>query len=208
MPFPNAIFDNTVFNIAAQISSCDLIALSGTFLFQQILVPQQILAEMQQFPAQYDMIAGAKMQKYTEFISKKRLSLELCVTYDPITLAFLATQNNIDKGEAEAIAQAQHRQIYVFFTDDEKFISNLPISYQHIRCYPTLFLIILLDINDLLPNYAQIIKEYFDYKPLPLKSGKTDFRNLYKQGLEYYSSRPDKKIISKKTSFKQLNINI
>ncbi len=208
MPFANVIFDNTVFNIAAQIASCDLIGLSGALLFQQILVPQQILSEMQQFPIQYDLKAGLKMQNYSNAIINNYQNLQLCTSLDIITFSLLKELAYIDVGEAEAIAQAQKRQVYAFFTDDELFINNLPASYQHIRCYPTLFLIILLDINNFLPDYKQTLIEFFSYKPLPQNKGKTYFRNLYTKGLQYYGLPLDKKKIADKTSFKQLGIDI
>lgn len=202
---PTVIFDNTVFNISARIDICDIVQLSKN-LFYNMLVPEAIFYEIQQFPLGHEPRADAKMQLYARNILLRKAGLQLCTTYDVIVLANISTLKDVDRGEAEAIAQAEKRDVKYFFTDDEKCIKSLEGLYAHIKFVPTLFLICLLDIENYLIDYQKVIQEYFAYKPLPKKGGKKYFREIYAQALEYYGLPPDKKKINLKTSFKILGI--
>jgi predicted nucleic acid-binding protein len=204
-----AIFDNTVFNIAARIQSCDLIELA-TNLFEHIFVPQAIHIEMQSFPPNIEPLAQMRMQRYVSAVKAVKRGIQICTTVDIIVQSNIETVPNVDKGEAEAIAQAAKRNVRYFFTDDEKCKNALADSYSDINITfaPTIYLIALLDINNFLPDYAQVMREYFAYKPLPKKGGKAFFRQQYEAAMQFYSITYDKKIINKKTSFKALGISI
>jgi predicted nucleic acid-binding protein len=207
---PSAIFDNTVFNIAARIQSCDLIGLASN-LFQYMLVPQEIYEEMQRFPLGYEPEADRKIQNYIKQIKPFKTGLQLCTTYDPVVFAILKTKQGVDKGEAEAIAQAERRGVFLFFTDDQRCADALQAHYTHIRFVSTLHLISLLDIMQLIVDYKIVLQEYFAYKPLPRqvssrKKMLAKFRKEYEDALSYFSLPIDKKLISQKTSPKKLGI--
>ncbi len=207
---PDAILDNTVFNISARIHTCDLISLADN-LFNNILIPQAIASEIQSFPKGYELEAEQKMEYYFSRIRLGSKGLQLCTTYDSVVLSFIKDQQNVDNGEAEAIAQAQKRYIGLFFTDDDKCIRTLSPLYPNIRFVPTLYLIALLDVLGYLPNYDEVIREYFTYKPLPLqskarKNEKEKFRSAYKNAVLHFNLSISKKDISKKTSLKRLGL--
>jgi predicted nucleic acid-binding protein len=201
----NAVFDNTVFNIASRITSCDLINLALNH-FSTILVPLKIHQEIQNFPRGIELNVENKMMYYARKITLDNKKLELCQTYDTIILALYKGLKNIDEGEAEAIAQAEKRQSRFFISDDEKCVEALKGKNLNIQIVSTLFLIALLDCLGLIPDYPRTIQEYMNYKPLPKKGGKTYFRNQYKMALQYLGLYPDKKLLSVKTSFKELGI--
>jgi predicted nucleic acid-binding protein len=200
-----AIFDNTVFNIAARIESCDLIALA-TNLFADILVPQAIFQEIQSFPTGYEPYADRRMQSYERAVLQKQNSLRLCTTYDIVELVMVQTIPNVDRGEAEAIAQAQKRFVKLFFTDDEKCISALQNRFLAVDFVSTLHLIALLDIQNFLPDYKEVVREYLVHKPLNRKTGKAKFRADYQKALHYFGLPNDKKLLNDKTSLKKLGL--
>lgn len=204
----SAIFDNTVFNIAARIQSCDLILLA-TNLFEGILIPQEISSEINNFPTGKEFSVERRMQQYYKLILSEKHVLELCTTLDPVVFSVLSTQNGVHKGEAEAIAQAQKRSVFLFFTDDFDCILNVKPLYPNIRFVSTFFLIALLDIEGLLPDYQYVMKEFLAFRPLPSNTHRkklllSQWRLEYQAAMKHYSLQVDKKIISDKTSFKQI----
>lgn len=207
------IFDNTIFSNAARIHSCDLILLAKS-LFHTILVPNEVLNEIQQFPIGKEITTEKRMQTYADMILlPPNKGLQLCTSYDSLVLNFLKTQENeaVNKGETEAIAQAVNREIKFLFTDDEKCVQSIKESYNNIRFVSTLYLIALLDVSKLLTNYELTLQEFFLHNPLPQKSkDRKDkmqkFRDEHIKALQHFSLPTDKKYISQKTSLKRMGI--
>ncbi len=206
------IFDTTVFNIAARIKCCDLVELSCSFLFDKILVPQEITDEIGETIEPNRGIIEEKdferrMQTYFRDIQGSKKNLEFCTTYDTIDIAFLKTYKNIDKGEAAAVAQAQKRSVRLIFTDDLRFIDVLKEVKPNVICMETIRLIAMLDVAGILADYRQTIEEFLAYKPLPKNGGKKKFREEYEAALKYFGQPSNKKKLNEKTSFKALGLD-
>lgn len=201
-----AIFDSTVFNIAARIRSCDLITLAFN-LFEYILVPQEVSIEVGKYtPKNHEIEVYRKMQSYLKQIRPDSRGLQLCTDYDPIIYGVVQSHKNIHLGEAEAIAQAQKRQVKFIFTDDKSCIKSLEGIYRQIDFGSTLFLMSMLDVQGYLPNYKETIYEYHKYKPIKNREDKEFFRSQYKKALHLYGLPDNKKKINEKTSLKKLGI--
>lgn len=198
----SAIFDNTVFNISARLLSIDLVQIAAT-LFDKIVVPSHILTEIQRFPTGCEPFVAQKMECYARQVGEL---FELCTTYDNITLAFIQTMPNVDLGEAEAIAQANKRNIRFFFTDDERCIHALKGKFSNIYFVSTLYLIALLDIHKYIHDYPTLIKEYNQYKSLKNKKHKKLFRDEYWRACSDLGIPISKKELSQKTSLKKLGV--
>lgn len=201
---PKAIFDNTVFSIAARIPHCDLIALAQN-LFSVILIPQEVFREMQQFP--HDADAQLFIQKQVRRVGLQSRGLQLCDAFDPVVLASLHGVKGVDKGEAEAVAQAEKRQVPRIFTDDKKCVKALAHLYPHLAFHSTFYLICRLDLAQLLPDYPAVFNDFLTYKPLPLKKAdqkkaKSNLREDYAAAMRHLGLPADKKIIARKISFK------
>lgn len=205
-----AIFDTTVFNIAAQIGCCDIISLAAAYLFQEILVPQEVKNELAQYPIIHEPTAGIRIQSYIQKIEKpSKEGLKLCQTLEPVVFALL--ESKVDRGEAEAIAQAEKVITKFFFTDDAVCKKELKADYEHIGFYSTLHLISLLDVGGWLPDYTTTIQQYFSYRKLPenpknKKKELQHFREEYERAIRHFGIAQTKKELDGKTSPKLLRI--
>ncbi len=198
------VLDNTVFNIAARISSIDLIQ-KLQLISGQIVIPECIFTELNTFNLHEEHFKE-RTQQYIEWIEQKRYSISLCNTRDELIFCQLKTIKNVDIGEADAIAQISKRmekegKYFVFCTDDKKCIHALKENYQHINFATSLFLIFLLDIQGLLlSDYETIIKEYIAYKTYPKKQGLKLIKEEYLKASKFYGIFPDKKQLRQKVS--------
>jgi hypothetical protein len=196
------VLDNTVFNIAARISSYDLIE-QLNLICSQILVPESIFTELVKFD-QGETKFKERTQQYITWIEHGKYAMSLCDTRDELIFCQTKMIKDVDTGEADAIAQISKRmeregKYFVFCTDDQKCIYALKDKYQHIHFVSSLYLIFLLDFQKLLiHDYELVIKEYIQCKPFPKKQGVRIIKEEYLKVLKFYGVTPNKKFLQQK----------
>jgi predicted nucleic acid-binding protein len=182
----DAIIDNTVLvNFFDSANSKYLPQLRN--IFRNLYISEAILAEFLNIPPKF-------LQKRQEFADKIQISqgfFRLCNTYDSIVLGLLKTVKGVDEGEAESIAQASKRNIPVFLTDDRACSKYMAQAYPHIKCYNTLFVIALLDINDYLQNPEQVWVDMHRQ----CNFNREDVVKAFEQSCSFLGLKPNKKLI-------------
>ncbi len=201
MALKSAIFDNTVFNFMARMNSINLYLLTKSLFQERVLVPSEILTEMELLS--YRSHYKARITQWADNIRSKRF-YEMCNSYDPVVLEF--ARSIIDKGEADAVAQSKKTGVSVFISDDFECLPFINQNHGYLRCYSTYFLLSLADVQDLLPNYEIVLSEYLsllrysNMREKARKELKGRMRFEYQEALKVYGLENDKKRISKKTS--------
>jgi predicted nucleic acid-binding protein len=197
------VLDNTVFNIAARITSLDLIR-SISVLCGEILVPESVFNELLSFDKSPANEFRIQTQKYISWVEETRYKIRLCNTRDEIIFQQLKNMKNIDGGEADAVAQISKISLnsskyFVFCSDDKKCTSALE-NYSYINCVSSLFLIFMLDIQGFLtPDYDTVMKEYLSFTAFPKKEGVKIIKQEYSKVMRFYDIPPDKKLLKQKT---------
>ena len=202
MALQSVIFDNTVFNHFARLKSIKLIPIIQNTIADKVIVPSEVLVELTNFRNEYPEY-NQKISSWINSISSSR-NFEHCSSYDSLVLDF--ARHSIDKGEAEAVAQAQKRGLKFFITDEKKCIPFIKKNYPDIRTFSSFFLIAVADLHDLVSDYDETIIEYHkilgyqNMTPKKKKEHKGILRQEYKSAMSLFSLNIDKKIISVKTS--------
>ncbi len=191
-----AIIDNSVLAYAMKLSGIDLLKEIKN-IFQIVLIPQEVKKE---FEPSINSPEKSQRNKFLDNILIDSGFYRLCVTYDPVVFASVSQSNQIDGGEAEIIAQAAKRSVYVILADDKKCMKYINQNFSHFRVYSTLDLIVFLDIHKLITNYEKII---FNLKKIrPFKS--IDLRMSYERISKEIGISLPKKMLSEKTSLKRM----
>lgn len=190
-----AILDNTVlanFMDNGLISTFEKLRL----VFNYFLIPVEVENEFLKVPSRY-------LAERQRFADKFRLDVgfyRLCNSFDPIVRGELVLIKDVDPGEADAIAQAVRRNVWLFLTDDRRCSRFITNQYPFIRCYNSLFLIALLDCL----AYIDDIKQVWQVMHPKMDFKSKDLREAYLDAYAYLSMSPDSKIISKKSQLKKI----
>jgi predicted nucleic acid-binding protein len=201
MGLDTIVIDNTVFNVFIKIQKANLSNILRNVISGKVLVPSEIVNEM-----------NAMQDKYPEYISQlESLRNQIargaffmhCHSYDSTVLEF--AQEEIDKGEAEAIAQCRKRRIKYFITDDRKCLPFINKNYQDVHTNSSFLLISLADLHGLLPEYETVFIEYLKvigYSKMGLPK-KAEFQirinTEYKLAMQMLGVNADEKFIKNKT---------
>lgn len=200
-----AIIDNTVFNFLVEIQSVDLENIIRSVISDYILVPGEVLVEMERrIPSAYPHYQPKIL--YLSEQTRRNNYFKLCTSYDGFI--YDEVKRFIDKGEADAIAQSAKTGVRLFITDDKKCQPFISEKYSHIKLHSTLFLIMIADASRLITNedynkafaeYHQI-RGYHSFKSEKKRQHKAFLRKEYTSALQYLGFSHDKKLISQKTS--------
>ncbi len=202
MALNRVIFDNTVFNYFLRIQSVNLDILCRSLIRDYVLIPTQIVAEMEQL-AQKNPYYKSRINKWIDQSHSKNF-YHYCDTFSLVTLDIL--KKKLDAGESGAIAQAEKTRVYWFISDDIKNTSFINENYPNIKVYTVFFLIAIADIAGLILDYNKLLKEFLEiikydnFEKKKIKEFKKLLREEYKAALELYGFRYNKKRISEKTS--------
>jgi len=200
-----AIIDNTVFNLLVKIQSVDLENIIRSVISEYILVPSEVLIEMEQrIPHAYPEYQPRIMRLSEQ--TRANNYFKLCTSYDGFI--YDEVKRFIDKGEADAIAQSAKTGVRLFITDDKECQLFILGKYSHIRLHSTFFIIMVADVsglirpedyNNVFVEYHKIIK-YEQFKSTTKREHKAFLRKEYASALEYVGFRNNKRVISNKTS--------
>lgn len=190
-----AIIDNSV--LAAFIDAGLIDLLENTrIIFRFFLVPEKVRSEFLDVEPKFLL----NRQRFNDLIGADGGFYRLCTTVDKIILGVAESFENIDAGEAEAIAQAQKRKVFLFFTDDQKCRDVIGKNFIWLRTMSTHSLIAALDIAGFLSDAPKV------WQTIHSKLGFT--HKQLKQAVEnaffLLEITPDKKIISEKSSWKRI----
>lgn len=156
MALDSIVVDNTVFNFFLKIQDIDLSNILRNIISGRVFVPSEIVIEMENIANKYPELSIG-VEKLQNQIAKNDFFIH-CHSFDSVVLEF--AKKNIDKGEAEAIAQCIKRRIPYFITDDFKCISFISKNYDDININSTFFLIAVADLHGLIINYKQVFEDY------------------------------------------------
>ncbi len=190
-----AILDNTVLANLIDAGLSDLLDKSRV-LFENFCIPEKIMEEFLDVDEPY----LAVRQRFADRILFDRGFFRRCNTFDPIVLGVLQTEAGVDLGEAEAIAQAVRRNITLLITDDVNCRNYIRQHHPYIQCYPTPFLVALLDVNEFLPQPIQVWKKLYDHH----KFKSAHLREAYTSAFRYIGTSPNRKSLNQKCSLKQI----
>ncbi len=199
MAKPVAVADSSFLAYAAKMRSVNLFK-RLYLLFDYILFPQKVLSE---FTPRKDLPENVvRNQIIAQVRSTEEGFFRLCTRIDPSIYNFVKTIDNVDDGEAEAIAQSKTRLINYILIDDYKSRKNLPQDYHYLRYLNSITIVALLDLNGWI-DYQECLKELYQIR----KFNSKDLRSAYKSALEHYGLRLTSKALSAKTSLSKLGIN-
>lgn len=190
-----AIVDNTVLANLTDAGLYDFLNKTRT-LFEHLYIPEKILEEFLDVPQPYLAIR----QRFADGILFDRGFFRRCNTFDPIVLGILKTEQDVDAGEAEAIAQAVKRNITLLLTDDVECRIYVQQNRPYITCHNTAFLVALLDVNKFIPEPEQAWKKLYNRH----KFKASDLRDAYFEAYRFLGITPDGKILSEKSSLKRI----
>ncbi len=203
---PIAVIDNMILAYFADMQRMDVLEKSR-FLFHFLLIPERVKNEFASFVPNNRPI---EREQLLESMSIDSGFFRLCTTYDPIVKGFAQDiikkyskgkkKHETNEGEAEAIAQAEKRNVFMIFTEDEPCRLAIDSEFRHLKCYNSLFLIGLLELNGLLTDYKDLIKAF--YKRKPFKSSELRFAIL--KATEFLGLNPKEKSIKEKYGLKKL----
>lgn len=168
MALDSIVIDNTVFSFFLRFQDIDLGNILRNIITGKVLVPAEIVNEMKHIAHKHPQYIR-QLQHWKNQIESNRFFL-FCHSYDSVVLEF--AKKNIDKGEAEAVAQCMKRRIFHFITDDKKCLPFILKNYQNIRINSTFFLIAIADMHGLLNKYERTFSEYhsiLNYQKMSLK---------------------------------------
>ncbi|MCB0518564.1 MAG: hypothetical protein H6577_10310 [Lewinellaceae bacterium] len=196
------ILDNTVFNRFVRLPSVDLFELLRNLDLEQVLVPAEVFKELQDFASSFPSLAP-RLNSWLKAI-KPNTFFHFCTSIDPIVHAMIYDQ--VDKGEAHAIAQSAATFSGFFITDDFKFEKKLPPANYYPTCYSSYFLLAYADVNGFLTDdqYSNaFIEMKFDLNITSMNSKnqkelRQRWRTEYTAALRHLSLPFDKKRIQRK----------
>ncbi len=194
---PPVIIDNSTLVYYTKIQSTYPIWEKVRLLFPYVLIPQEIKNEYAR---------GAEREpERNRIIDKLRLDsgfFRLCSKYDSVVKSLLETQKDIDKGEAEAIAQQKNFPASLFLTDDKRFVSKAKEIDRTVRIITSLHLAAMIDILNLDTehNRSKFIKKLH---PI-MKFNSQEYREAFREVSFWYGSNISKKEISNRTSLKRI----
>jgi predicted nucleic acid-binding protein len=167
-------------------------------LFQQIHIPQEVKREHE--------IQLAKEPDRVWMLDKLRPNegfYSFCTRYDKIVLSVIQSKKNIDKGEAEVVAQQKEVNAHYILSDDLKFHKAIKAIDSNVKILTTLHLIAMLDIRQLLINSKEMLRELHSH----YKFESFDLRTAYKESARELGLDLPKKILNNKCSFKKLGLS-
>jgi hypothetical protein len=126
-----------------------------------------------------------------------------CTRYDKIALSVIQSKKNIDKGEAEVVAQQKEVNAHYILSDDLKFHKAIKAIDLNVKILTTLHLIAMLDIRQLLINSKEMLRELHSH----YKFESFDLRTAYKESARELGLDLPKKILNNKCSFKKLGLS-
>jgi predicted nucleic acid-binding protein len=206
MALDTIVIDNTVLNFFLKLSSVNLSSVLRSVITGRILVPSEIVREMQSL-SEGNPSFVLPVQKLQYQIVKSNFLMH-CHSYDSVVLEF--AQKNIDKGEAEAVAQCIKRKVPYFITDDLKCLSFIKHHYNDIQIGSTFLLIALADIHGLILNYNNVFVEYhriLNYHKMgvsKIKVHQERIKNEYSHAAKLLGIQLNEKTLNLKTNFKLL----
>lgn len=196
MARPIAIVDNSFLVYSTLLKEVDLLR-RLRILFDHLLLPQEVVRE---FMPKKNLPENEIRHEILGQLSINEGFYRFCNSLDHIVLDSLKSIKNIDLGEAEAIAQSQHRRISFILTDEKKALKNLPHKFSHIRFFNTLTIIAILDLNQFIINYEDCIRSLHRIR----KFNSKDVREAYQKAMKFTQRNLSKKDLSKKTSLKRI----
>ena len=167
------------------------------FLFSQIHIPQEIAKEYEvQVAREPDRVwVLNKLRPNEGFFS-------FCSRYDSVTFTVLRGVKDVDKGEAEAVAQKKAVEAHYILSDDQRFQTAIKKLDSTIKVFTTLHIIAMLDLRQLVENYEAIIKNLHSVHPF--KS--SHLRTAYRESAEELGIALSKKVLNRKCGLKGLGL--
>jgi len=135
-------------------------------------------------------------------LDKRRSFFSYCIQFDSVSLDILKSVEGIDAGEAAAAAQYKVINAHYIISDDLRFTAAIREHDKRVRIYTTLHVIAMLDINQLLADYDEIIRTLHVRHPFTSNV----LRTAYKEVIKELGLPVSKTILNKKCSFKHLKI--
>ncbi len=188
-----AVIDNSVLVSFIDSGQIDLLHQTQS-IFQYLLVPEKVRSEFLNVTSEYLPLR----ERFADAFNIPNSFYRLCSTYDPILLGI--AQTLVDPGEAEAIAQARKRNVYLFFTDDQDCREVIEKEFSWLRTMGTSSLVAMLDLAGVLSNAPKVwrnLHKVSGFKHPQLKVAVTNA--FFLLGI-----RPDKKLFSEKSSWKRI----
>ena len=191
-----AITDTTFLVYSTLLKEVDLLK-RLRILFDHILLPGEVIKE---FTPKENRPENRSRQEILAKVNIHQGFYRLCTSFDAVVLDALRFAKNVDAGEAETIAQAQHRKIPFILTDEKRMLKHLPKQFSHLRFYSTITIIAILDLNGFIPNYEDCIRELHSIRKFHSK----DLRQAYEDAIHYTQRRISGKALSAKISLKKI----
>ena len=168
------------------------------FLFSQIHIPQEVRKE-------YEVQLAREPDRawVLERLRPNRGFYSFCTRYDSATFTLLRGVENIDKGEAEAVAQKRSVEAHYILSDDIKFQIAIKNIDSTIKVFTTLHIIAMLDIRQLIANPESIVKTLHSVHPF--KS--SQLRTAYTESAKELGITLSKKDLNNKCSLTKLGLN-
>lgn len=131
----------------------------GDLVKDHFLIPEQIVLEFEKFCSDQGHLYPIARKLFVAIENSRKY--RKCPHLEPVIYSEL--RSLVDQGEAEAIAQLRRLGANLFISNDtlaQKAIFES--NYSDIRFYSTFYLIALADVSGFLPDYDQVVYEYFD----------------------------------------------
>jgi predicted nucleic acid-binding protein len=176
----------------------------GDLVKDHFLIPEHVVLEFEKFCTDQGHLYPTA-RKLLGAIEKEN-KYKKCPHREPVIFSELLKV--VDPGEAEAIAQLKRLGANLFISNDslaEKTI--IKSSYSDIRFYSTFYLIALADLSGFLPNYQEVVYEYFAVLMVEKMRKGTRLalfkrmKSEYKEALRRKGFNPDNKVYKANINF-------
>ena len=199
MPKPAAIVDSSFLVYLTKIKSENLFY-ALRLVFDQLLFPLEVVKEFTPKDNRPENTGRNQVIKqlddvYYPFYTR-------CTSLDRVVMKTLEATQKVDRGEAEAIAQARARHIRFILTDDKKQLTHLPDPFKDLKYFNSLTIVCLLDLRSLLKSYQTCIQELHKIRPFKAR----DLHEAYHEAAQHERRAVSAKTLSEKCGLKNIGI--